>query len=367
MTSRSLASISAGPVLGSRISSSPQSALTATSPPSLTTASTATARPAVLNSRHRPRAADRSWRASTSTASAVPASSREDGSAGAVRTVCGSSDNDGSTGSGCSSEVSSSSSNEPLQLWGKGIPQIRNTIWRLRPGHLTITCDLALGFGRCEPVDGWEPRGRLGHNSRMRRMLVGVISWRSPWRSSSSVPLSSTTARASTPNTDCRPRSAKRPIWGRIHSSPSWRSRSCHRRCAATTTSWRSRPTPSTTRLVGKATLEATMYSIDLTYASWLIRPDAKLPVGKLESRIIIDSMHLGRYLGINDLMVEAPLRRPTTPPAEPPNRGYRATTAWCSAARRSRRTSTAGSASRSTCPSPPTTRRRWCSPRPAS
>ena len=57
----------------------------------------------------------------------------------------------------------------------------------------------------------------------------------------------------------------------------------------------------------GKATLEATMHSIDLTYASWLIRPDAKLPVGKLESRIIIDSTHLGRYLGITDLMVEAP------------------------------------------------------------
>ncbi len=59
--------------------------------------------------------------------------------------------------------------------------------------------------------------------------------------------------------------------------------------------------------VVGKATLEATMYSIDLTYASWLIRPDAKLPVGRLESRIIIDSMHLGRYLGMSDLMVEAP------------------------------------------------------------
>jgi hypothetical protein len=59
--------------------------------------------------------------------------------------------------------------------------------------------------------------------------------------------------------------------------------------------------------MVGKATLEATMYSIDLTNASWLIRPDAKLPVGRLESRIIIDSMHLGRYLGMNDLMVEAP------------------------------------------------------------
>jgi hypothetical protein len=59
--------------------------------------------------------------------------------------------------------------------------------------------------------------------------------------------------------------------------------------------------------MVGKATLEATMYSVDLTDSSWLIRPNARLSVGKLESRIIIDSMHLGRYLGINDLMVEAP------------------------------------------------------------
>jgi LmeA-like phospholipid-binding len=59
--------------------------------------------------------------------------------------------------------------------------------------------------------------------------------------------------------------------------------------------------------MVGKATLEATMHSIDLTDASWLLRTDAKLPVGKLESRIIIDSVHLGRYLGIKDLMVEAP------------------------------------------------------------
>jgi len=58
---------------------------------------------------------------------------------------------------------------------------------------------------------------------------------------------------------------------------------------------------------VGRATLEATMHSIDLTYASWLIRPDAKLPVHKLESRIIIDSNHLGRYLDISDLMVQAP------------------------------------------------------------
>ncbi len=59
--------------------------------------------------------------------------------------------------------------------------------------------------------------------------------------------------------------------------------------------------------VVGKATLEATMHSVDLTETSWLVSPQAKLPVGKLESRIIIDSVHLGRYLGISDLMVEAP------------------------------------------------------------
>ncbi|WP_319432834.1 mannan chain length control protein LmeA [Mycobacterium sp. RTGN5] len=59
--------------------------------------------------------------------------------------------------------------------------------------------------------------------------------------------------------------------------------------------------------VVGRASLEATLHNIDLTEASWLIRPDANLPVSKLESRIIIDSGHLGRFMGINDLMVEAP------------------------------------------------------------
>ena len=59
--------------------------------------------------------------------------------------------------------------------------------------------------------------------------------------------------------------------------------------------------------MTGKATLEATMYSVDLAQASWLISPDAKLAVGKLESRIIVDSTHLGRFMGISDLMVEAP------------------------------------------------------------
>jgi hypothetical protein len=58
---------------------------------------------------------------------------------------------------------------------------------------------------------------------------------------------------------------------------------------------------------VEKAALEATLHSVDLTTSSWLIHPGAELPVGKLESRIIIDSAHLGRYMGIKDLLVEAP------------------------------------------------------------
>ena len=59
--------------------------------------------------------------------------------------------------------------------------------------------------------------------------------------------------------------------------------------------------------VIGKATLEATMHSVDLTDSSWLFRPYAKLPVGKLESRIIIGSRYLGQFLGMRDLIVEAP------------------------------------------------------------
>jgi hypothetical protein len=60
--------------------------------------------------------------------------------------------------------------------------------------------------------------------------------------------------------------------------------------------------------VVGKASLEATMHSVDVG-DSWLVEPDATLTVGKLESRIIIDSTHVGRYMGIPDLLVEAPTR----------------------------------------------------------
>ena len=61
--------------------------------------------------------------------------------------------------------------------------------------------------------------------------------------------------------------------------------------------------------VVGKVALEATLHTVDLADTSWLIGPDVKLPVGELESRIIIDSTHVGRFIGIPDLLVEAPAR----------------------------------------------------------
>lgn len=59
--------------------------------------------------------------------------------------------------------------------------------------------------------------------------------------------------------------------------------------------------------VVGKVTLEATMHDVGLQQASWLMRPSADLPVRELESRIIIDSRHVGHFMGIPDLTVEAP------------------------------------------------------------
>lgn len=61
--------------------------------------------------------------------------------------------------------------------------------------------------------------------------------------------------------------------------------------------------------VVGKVSLEATLHSVGVAETSWLIGADAKLPVGKLESRIIVDSTHVGRFMGIKDLLVEAPPR----------------------------------------------------------
>lgn len=59
--------------------------------------------------------------------------------------------------------------------------------------------------------------------------------------------------------------------------------------------------------VVDKASLEATLHDVDLSRTSWLVRPDAAMAVGKVESRIIIDSTHLGRFIGVPDLLVEAP------------------------------------------------------------
>ena len=61
--------------------------------------------------------------------------------------------------------------------------------------------------------------------------------------------------------------------------------------------------------VVGKASFEATLYSVEVPKDSWLIDANTQLPVGKVESRIIIDSTHLGRFMGIPDLLVEAPTR----------------------------------------------------------
>lgn len=59
--------------------------------------------------------------------------------------------------------------------------------------------------------------------------------------------------------------------------------------------------------VAGKTSLEATLHSVGLGQGTWLIEPDATLTVGKVESRIILDSTHIGRYMGIPDLLVEAP------------------------------------------------------------
>jgi LmeA-like phospholipid-binding len=61
--------------------------------------------------------------------------------------------------------------------------------------------------------------------------------------------------------------------------------------------------------VVGKASLEATFHGVDLTDTSWLVGQDAKLRIRELESRIIVDSTHFGRFMGIKDLLVEAPPR----------------------------------------------------------
>jgi hypothetical protein len=63
--------------------------------------------------------------------------------------------------------------------------------------------------------------------------------------------------------------------------------------------------------VVGRVSLESTLHVVDLQQSSWLVGPDAKLLIGELESRIIVDSTHVGRFMGIKDLLVEAPAKDP--------------------------------------------------------
>jgi hypothetical protein len=65
--------------------------------------------------------------------------------------------------------------------------------------------------------------------------------------------------------------------------------------------------------VTGKVSYEATLYEVDVPTDSWLIGANSELPVGKAESRLIIDSTHLGRYMGIPDLLVEAPPKETNT------------------------------------------------------
>jgi hypothetical protein len=65
--------------------------------------------------------------------------------------------------------------------------------------------------------------------------------------------------------------------------------------------------------VAGKVSYEATLYSVDVPADSWLVDANSALPVAEVESRIIIDSTHLGRFMGIPDLLVEAPAKETNT------------------------------------------------------
>src|SRR5450759_3242073 len=111
MASLTLASTSAGPAVCKITSSTPHSALTAASPPSVTIAKSGQSRPVVCRSRQMLLACARSRRASISTASAGGASTRADASAGSTRTGCSKSPRAGSTSAdGSSTPVISSRS-----------------------------------------------------------------------------------------------------------------------------------------------------------------------------------------------------------------------------------------------------------------
>jgi hypothetical protein len=66
--------------------------------------------------------------------------------------------------------------------------------------------------------------------------------------------------------------------------------------------------------VAGKVSYEATLYSVDVPADSWLIDTESELRTAKVESRVIIDSTHLGRFMGITDLLVEAPPKETNNP-----------------------------------------------------
>lgn len=113
--------------------------------------------------------------------------------------------------------------------------------------------------------------------------------------------------------------------------------------------------------VVGRASLEATLHGIDLADSSWLIAPDAKLPVEKAESRIILDSTHVGRVMGIGDLLVEAPERESNDATGGTTESGISGSQGLVFTGTPRPPGSTNGSVSRSTCPSPTATTPPWC------
>ncbi len=193
------------------------------------------------------------------------------------------------------SEVGSNNSNKPLQRRGKASPVHRHVT--VAAAHLAITCRLTGAPGQARA---------LGDNMPIRKVLVRVTRGgdrrgRSHRGRRRRTPISKT---ASMPSTGCRPLCAQAANLRSDRSPPSLRVpiHPAGDTGNTTRTEIRHLPWAQVARPLG----ETLMHSVGCP-ASWLIRPDAKLPVGELESRIIIDSMHLGRYLGISDLMVAAP------------------------------------------------------------
>src|SRR6476661_4967871 len=162
LSSRSRASTSAGPAPGSRISSTTHSPDTATSPPSVSTAMTGTSMPVLPSRRQRLRAATRSVRASTRTASCGPASSSAATSGAAVRTPCGSSVSAGRTDPGSGSAVSSSSSTSCL-LFHAGRAGRATPVDRLDGGRRRRTVHIGVTWPK--PPDAFQQ-----NNQRTRQM-----------------------------------------------------------------------------------------------------------------------------------------------------------------------------------------------------